>query len=57
MTTLPIAEFVRILESFGKLWKLKMPFSRTWKFLERRGFTKWLWKSFGFLFGKILKIS
>ena len=25
------------------------------KVLEKGGFTKWLWKSFGFLFGKILK--
>ena len=27
----------RVFESFGKLWKLKMPFSRTWKVLEKRG--------------------
>ena len=26
------------------------------KVLEKRGFSKWQWKSFGFLFGKILKI-
>ena len=25
--------------------------------LEKRKFSKWLWKSFGFLFGKVLKIS
>ena len=39
---------------FGKLWKLMMSFSRTWKVLESRRFSKWLWKSFGFLFGRIL---
>ena len=26
--------------AFGKLWKLKMPFSRIWKGLEKRGFFK-----------------
>ena len=31
-------------------------FSRTWEVLEERGFSKWLLKNFGFLFGKILKI-
>ena len=29
---------MRVLESFRQLWKLKMPFSRTWKVLEKRGF-------------------
>jgi len=33
---------------------LIMSFSRTWKVLEKRIFFKWLWKSFGFLFGEIL---
>ena len=47
--------FVRLLESYVKLWKLIMPLSRTWKVLEKRSFSNWLWKSFGFLFGKILK--
>ena len=32
-----------------------MPFSRTWKVLEKEGFSKWLWKGFGVLFGKILQ--
>ena len=44
-------------ESFGKLLKLNVQFSRTWKVLERRGFSEWLWKIFGSLFGQILKIS
>ena len=48
---------VRVMESFGKLCKLKMPFSWAWKALEKRGFSKWLWKSLGFLYGKSLKIS
>ena len=30
--------FVRVFESFGKLWKLLMPFSRTWKVVEKRNF-------------------
>ena len=28
--------FVRVLESFGKLWKLKMPFSKRRKGLEKK---------------------
>ena len=33
-------EFVQALESFGRLWKLIMPFSKTWKMLENEGFFK-----------------
>ena len=40
---------------FGKLWKLIMPVSRTWEVLEKKSFSKKLWKNFGFLFRKILK--
>ena len=32
-----------------------MPCFRTWKILEKRPFSEWSWKSFGFLYGKILK--
>ena len=46
---------VRVPESFGKLWRAIMLFSRTWKGLEKGGFSNWAWNSFGFLFGKILK--
>ena len=27
---------VRVLEGFGELWELKMPFSRTWKVLKKK---------------------
>ena len=47
----------RVLESFEKLWNLKMPFSRTWNVTERDDFLQWLWKSFQFLFVKIVNIS
>ena len=47
----------RLRTGFGMLWKVKMPFSRTWEYLEKRVFFKWLWKSFGFLFVKALKRS
>ena len=40
------AGFVRVLESFGKLWKLVMPFSRTWKVLEKDKFFKVAMESF-----------
>jgi len=30
-----ISGSVRVLKSFGKVWKLKMPFSRTWKALDK----------------------
>ena len=46
---------VRVLESLGKLWKLIMRFSRTWKVLEKERFFKLALESFGFLFGGILK--
>ena len=44
---------VQVLESFGKLWTLKMPFFRTWKVLEKERISKmalekyWIfvWKS------------
>ena len=32
-----------------------MPFSMTWKVLEREVFSNGLWKSLGFLFWKILE--
>ena len=32
-----------------------VPFPRSWEVLEKGGFSNWLWKSSGFLFGKILK--
>ena len=35
----------RARTGFGKLWKLTMPFSRTWKVLGKGGFSKWLSKS------------
>ena len=35
--------------------QLKMPFSRTYKVVDKRGFLKRLWKGFGFLYGKILE--
>ena len=47
--------FVRVLESFRTLWKLMIPCSRTWEVSEKGGFSKWLWRSYGFLFGKILE--
>ena len=34
--------FVRVLESFGKLWKLIMPFSRVWKVLQNEDVSRWL---------------
>jgi len=42
-----------VLESYGKLWKWKMPFPRTWNVFEKIGFSKWLWGSVGFLFGEM----
>ena len=32
------SEVVRVRTCYGKLWKLIMPFSRTWKVLEREVF-------------------
>ena len=46
--------FVLVLESFAKLWKLIIPYSRTWEVLEKG--SKRLWKSFGFLCGKFQNI-
>ena len=43
------------LEGFGKLWELITPYSKTWEGFEKGSFSNWLWKSFGFLFGKILQ--
>ena len=37
----------RICMGVGKFWKWKMPFSRTRRVLEKRGFLRWLYKSFG----------
>ena len=48
-----LARSVRVLESFGHLSKLKLPFSRTWKVLEKRGFSRWLRISFGLTFEKL----
>ena len=48
--------FLRVLESFGKLWKLIIPLSRTRKVFEKRGFFKWLWKRFGACLGKFLNV-
>ena len=42
---------VRVLESFGKLWKLIMQFSRTWRVLEKRGFQNGYGKVLEFCFG------
>jgi len=50
----------RVRTSFGKfwkLWKLTVPFSRIWIVLEKGGFSKWLWNSFGFYLEKFLNIS
>ena len=43
---------VQFFESFKKLWKLKMPLSRTWKGLEKRSFSRLLWKSLDFCLEK-----
>ena len=48
---------VAFLESFGKLWKLIMLFSRTWKVLETKGFSKLLWKSFWVFVGEVSTMS
>ena len=37
---------VRVLESFEKLWKLKMQFSKTWKVLEKKGYFKMAMEKF-----------
>ena len=41
--------------TFRTSWKLMIPCSRNWEVLGKGGFTKWLWRSYGFLFGKILE--
>ena len=46
----------RIRMGVGKLWKLKMPFSRNWKVLERDDFYSEYGKVLDF-FGKIVHIS
>ena len=51
---------LRVRADFGEFWKameLENAIFQDLESLEKRGFLKWLWKSFGFLFGKILKIS
>jgi hypothetical protein len=40
-------EFVCVLESLGKFWKLVKVFSRTLKVLENQVLWLWLWKSYG----------
>ena len=51
-------ESVWVLESFGKLWKLKMPFPRTMKVLEKRkDFQNGYGEVLVFYFATILKIS
>ena len=42
--------FVGVLESFGKLCKLIIPLSRTWKILEKGGFSR-------SLFGEVLDFA
>ena len=44
------------LYGFWKVMEIKNALFQDLESLERRGFSKWLWKSFGFLLGKILKI-
>ena len=53
-TTIHIA-YDRAHMGFGKLWKMIMQFSRTWKVLEEERLSKLLWKSFEFLLRNILK--
>jgi len=43
------AGFVRVLERFEKLLKLKIPFSRTWNVLEKNGFSNGYGNVLGFL--------
>ena len=45
----------KVRTGFGKSWILLMSYSRTCKVLEKRSFSKWLRKTFGFWFGKALK--
>ena len=45
----------KVRTCFGKSWILLMSYSRTCKVLEKRRFSKWLRKTFGFWFGKDLK--
>ena len=49
--------FVRALESFVKLWKLKMPFPRTWKILENEMISKMAIEKFWIFVWKSLEIS
>ena len=42
---------VRVLESFGMLWKLILQFHRTWKVLEKERFFKMAIESSIYLFG------
>ena len=41
----------RVRTGFGKVWTLKIPFSRTWK----RRISKMAIEICGFLFGKVLR--
>ena len=49
-----LSGFWKVLESFGKLSKLVIPFSRTWKAFEKM-FFKMVVEKFGFLLGELLK--
>ena len=44
-----------VLETFGKLWKLKMPFSRTWKGLEKKMISQMAMEKFWIFVGKTSK--
>ena len=46
---------ISVRTDFEKLWELITSFSRTWKVLEKRSFSVWLWKSFEVLLENILK--
>ena len=44
MNITPVPPMVRTC--FGKLWKFVMPFSKTWKVLDKGGLSIRLWRSF-----------
>jgi len=46
--------FIRVLGCFGKLWKIDNVIFQDLDSFGKGGFSKWLWKRFGFFFGKIL---
>ena len=50
----------RVHTAFGKVWKvmeIENAISRTCIVLKRRGFSEWLWKSFGFLFRMFIHVT